>query len=70
MTNYAYGVTKAFVFCQYEGGEFRKNIETTEASIFGENELPENLAVEKCTREQIRMCCDAFRNPRIPTLFD
>ncbi len=70
VTNYAYGVTKIFVLCQYEDGEFRKNLETTETALFGEDELPEDLAEEKCTREQIRMCFDAFRNPRMPTLFD
>ena len=70
VTNYAYGVIKIFVLCRYEGGEFRRNIETTETALFGEDELPENLAVEKCTREQIRMCFDALRNPQAPTLFD
>ena len=70
VTNYAYGVIKIFVLCRYEGGEFQRNIETTETALFGEDELPENLAVEKCTREQIRMCFDALRNPQAPTLFD
>ena len=70
VTNYAYGVIKIFVLCRYEGGEFRRNLETTETALFGEDELPENLAVEKCTREQIRMCFDALRNPQAPTLFD
>lgn len=29
VTNYAYGVVKAFVMCRYESGNFEKNIETT-----------------------------------------
>lgn len=70
VTNYAYGVTKIFILCRYDGGGFRKNLETTETALFGEDELPEDLAEEKCTREQIRMCFDAFRNPQAPTLFD
>ena len=28
--NYAYGVIKIFVLCKYLGGEFKKNMETTE----------------------------------------
>ena len=35
VVNYAYGVLKAFVLCRYEGGTFRKNIETTAISFFG-----------------------------------
>ena len=30
VTNYAYGVLKAFVMCRYESGQFEENIETTE----------------------------------------
>lgn len=70
VVNYAYGVLKAFVLCRYEGGTFRKNIETTAISFFGKKELPANLAVEKCTREQILMCFEAFENPSMQTVFD
>lgn len=70
VTNFAYGVIKIFVLCQYEGGAFCKNIETTEMQTFGREELPENLAVEKCTKEQIRMCFDAYDHPNAPVLFD
>lgn len=38
--------------------------------MFGRDEIPDNLAVEKCTREQILMCFDAFENPYLPTQFD
>ena len=70
VTNYAYGVVKAFVMCRYESGNFEENIETTEIAFFGKDELPDHLAVEKCTREQILRCFDAYENPEMPTLFD
>ena len=70
VTNYAYGVVKVFVLCQYESGEFEDNIETTEIQLFGKDELPDNLANEKCTREQILMCFDSYENINSPTLFD
>lgn len=70
VTNYAYGVVKIFVLCRYESGSFEKNIETTEIGLFGKSELPDNLAAEKCTREQILMCFDSVENPNSPTLFD
>ena len=53
VTNYAYGVIKIFVLCKYESGKFEENIETTEIGFFGKAELPDNLAAEKCTKEQI-----------------
>ena len=70
VTNYAYGVVKAFVMCRYESGNFEENIETTEIAFFGKDELPDHLAVEKCTREQIIMCFEAYEKPEMPTLFD
>ena len=70
VTNYAYGVVKAFVMCRYESGNFEKNIETTEIAFFGKDEIPDHLAVEKCTREQILMCFEAYEKPEMPTLFD
>lgn len=70
VTNYAYGVVKIFVLCQYESGEFEDNIETIRIGYFGKDELPDKLAVEKCTKEQILMCFDAYEHPELPTLFD
>lgn len=70
VTNYAYGVVKAFVMCRYESGNFEENIETTEIAFFGKDEIPDYLAVEKCTREQILMCFEAYEKPEVPTLFD
>lgn len=70
VVNYAYGVIKCFVLCKYESGEFQENIETTGASFFGRDEIPDDLAVEKTSREQILMCFNALENPLSPTLFD
>ena len=70
VTNYAYGVVKAFVMCRYESGNFEENIETTEIAFFGKDEIPDHLAVEKCTREQIIMCFEAYEKPEMSTLFD
>lgn len=70
VTNYAYGVVKAFTLCEYKGGKFESNIETTEIRFFKKDEIPENLAVEKCTKEQIIMCFDAFENQDFVTVFD
>ena len=56
---YAYGVMKVFVLCSALGGEFVPNIETTDRRYFARDELPEPLAEEKASREQIMMCFDA-----------
>ncbi len=68
--NYAYGVIKIFVLCKYLGGEFKKNMETTEIGYFNRENIPQNLAVEKTSYEQIMMCFDAYENSDLPTLFD
>ena len=70
VVNYAYGIVKVFVLCEYESGTFTDNIETTEIGFFEKDKLPTRLAVEKCTKEQIEMCFTAYENPEIPTLFD
>ena len=57
---YAYGICKVFVLCSTVGGSFQENIETTGFDYFFENGLP-NLATEKNTADQIKMCFDAYR---------
>lgn len=57
---YAYGICKIFVFCSLIGGSFQENSETTGFDYFSEDNLPE-LATEKNTAAQIRMCFDAYR---------
>ncbi len=68
--NYAYGVLKVFVLCRYEHGNFEENIETTGISFFSKKDIPDHLAVEKCTREQILMCFEAYEHPDCQTMFD
>lgn len=68
--NLPYGVVKIFVQCKVEGGAFQENIETTETRYFGEEELPEELAVEKTTAEQIHLCFQAYRSENWQTAFD
>ena len=67
---YAYGICKVFVLCSTVGGSFQENIETTGFDYFFENGLP-NLATEKNTADQIKMCFDAYRaGDKWKTLFD
>lgn len=66
---YAYKVCKIFVMCSVMGGRFEENIETVESRYFGLEELPE-LASEKNTCEQIKMCFDAYHSERWITQFD
>lgn len=68
--NYMYGIIKIFVLCRATGGEFGRNIETTETAYFSADEIPEQLAVEKTTREQILMCLDAAAGRQQGVLFD
>lgn len=68
--NHAYGVIKIFVLCGRTGGSFSENIETTEIGYFHLNDLPADLAEEKTTAEQIRMCFDAYCDDNWETQFD
>lgn len=68
--NYAYGVCKIFVLCRLLDGEFVKNIETIETKYFSCHDLPENLAKEKTTSEQIKICFEAFYDDNWQTQFD
>lgn len=70
VTNYAYGVVKTFVLCKLIDGSFRENIETTGMDFFSREDLPEPLANEKCTKEQILMCFDANGDQNWQTVFD
>ncbi len=68
--NYIYGIIKIFVLCRAIGGKFAQNIETTETAYFSAEELPEQLAVEKTSREQALMCLDAAAGRLPGVLFD
>lgn len=67
---YAYGVVKIFIQCSMIDGAFMENIETTETKYFGREELPEPLAEEKTSKEQILMCFDAYNAEHWQVLFD
>ena len=67
---YAYGVCKVFVLCNVLGGNFEKNIETTEIKYFSLDEIPDNLAEEKTNKEQIEMCFKAYNDENWQTQFD
>lgn len=67
---YAYGVVKIFIQCSVIDGAFMENIETTETKYFGREELPEPLAEEKTSKEQILMCFDAYNAEHWQVLFD
>jgi hypothetical protein len=56
--------------CRYVSGEFEENIETTEIGFFDIDSLPDNLATDKSTREQIRMCFESSKTPDSPTIFE
>ena len=60
LPRYAYGICKIFVLCSLIGGSFQENSETTGSDYFTEDNLPD-LAADKNTAEQIRMCFDAYR---------
>ena len=68
--SHIYGVVKIFVLCECETGSFQENLETTETDFFDEDTLPENLSVERSTKNQILMCFESYRNPAKPPLFD
>ncbi len=65
----AISVYKMFILCDYLGGEFAENIETTECGWFSPDTLPE-LSHEKNTREQIEMCFEAAVTPSFTASFD
>ena len=68
--NCPYGIMKFFVLCEYDSGEFKENIETTETRLFDRNVLPDNLADEKTTAEQIRLCFEYYDNPHKETCLE
>ena len=67
---YAYGICKLFIMCSIIDGSFKDNIETTEIEYFSLDELPENFANEKCTREQVEMCFKAKEDKEWQIQFD
>lgn len=68
--SYAYGICKVFVLCELLGGEFKENTETTEIKYFSLDEIPQNLANEKTSMEQIEICFRALNDSNWQTKFD
>ncbi|MBQ7655057.1 MAG: NUDIX hydrolase [Clostridia bacterium] len=66
----AYKIIKLMFLCESLGGEFQPNAETVASGWFAENELPEPMANEKCTAEQVRLCFEASRAAHWETRFD
>lgn len=66
---YAYGVCKVFLLCNVTGGSFIENIETTGYDYFTLEALP-HLAEEKCNKEQIKMCFQAYADENWKVQFD
>ncbi|CEQ22965.1 ADP-ribose pyrophosphatase [[Clostridium] sordellii] len=60
---------KVFILCDFISGKFEKNIETEESKFFKFDELP-NLSTARNTKEQIKMCFDAFNKEGFETIFD
>ena len=67
---YIFGVAKFFFLCKNLGGEFTENIETIDSKYFAEDELPTNMAEEKCTSAQVKLCFKAYRADLWETEFD
>ncbi len=66
---YAYKIVKIFYLCHALGGSFIQNIETSDSRYFSEDKLPE-LAVEKCSEDQVKMCFEAYRDKCWTAQFD
>jgi ADP-ribose pyrophosphatase YjhB (NUDIX family) len=66
---YAYNICKVFILCDLLGGTFQENSETIAIGYFSMDDLPP-LSENKTTRDQIRMCFDAYRAEHWDTLFD
>ena len=64
-----FSICKVFVLCEPVEGKFRENAETLQCGWFLPDELPE-LAREKTTEEQIRLCFAAAADPNWAPLFD
>ena len=63
-------ICSVYVLCRYISGSFQLNLETVNAAFFAADELPESLAEEKTTKEQIQMCFQAAANENWKVIFD
>jgi len=64
-----YSICKIFTLCDLIDGEFVENIETTEIGYFDLENLP-LLSEDKNTKEQIKMCFEAYKSDNWKVQFD
>lgn len=64
----ATNVTKIFYLCKEISGEFVSNDETDACDYFALDNLPK-LSLDRNTKEQIKMCFKASKDPNWQTLF-
>lgn len=65
----AYGVLKLFFLCDWEGGDFALNSETSAAAWFTPDALPP-LCPRRSTAEQLADCFRLAADTTAPTVFD
>lgn len=65
----ATNVTKIFYLCKEISGEFVSNDETDACDYFALDNLPK-LSLDRNTKEQIKMCFKASKDPNWQTLFE
>ena len=61
---------RKFFLCEITGGMAAASAETSEIAFFAENELPEDLSLERTTMAQLRLMFAHHRDPGRPTDFD
>lgn len=66
---FAYGICKVFISCSIIDGEFAPNIEISDCSYFPIDGLPE-LSITRTTKNQIKMCFDAYNSSNWEVVFD
>lgn len=59
-----------FFICAIVGGAAATSVETSEIGFFGEEELPEDLSLERTTRAQLHLMFAHHRDPAMPTTFE
>lgn len=65
----AVGICKIFFLCHAIAGSFKQNTETADCKYFSLNALPQ-LSESRNTREQVKMCFDAYHDPDWQAKFD
>ncbi len=64
-----YAIYKIFVECEYLGGQFEKNIETSAAGFFSLDDLPP-LSVNRNSRDDIKLCFEVKGKKFHETIFN